>query len=155
MGSEEPRWLRATWWLLLVVAAFTVVFPLLDVAGILRSGIPSDHAAAFRALAGADFSSMRTSGPAHYISQLEYGYAVHELVFGLLFVVVVLVPFRRGEWWAWWACWIPLIGYAGYTVTFAHFATATLAYSLVPDVALPVLLLVQLRRFRAPRSLRV
>jgi hypothetical protein len=123
------------------------VFPVLDVAGILRAGIPSDHAAAFHTLAGADFGSVRSTGPGRYISQLEYGYALHELTFGLLFVVLVLIPFRRYEMWAWWTCWIPLIGYVGYTLTFAHFAPTTLGYSLVPDVALPVLLLVQLPRF--------
>ena len=109
MSSPEPVWLSAAWWLLLVVAATTVAFPVLDVAGILRSGLPSDHAAAYRTLAGVDVSSVRTTGPAHYITQLEYGYALHELTFGLLFVVLVLIPFRRGEMWAWWAGWIPLM----------------------------------------------
>lgn len=140
---------RVTWILLMVLAALTVVFPLLDLTGILRDGIPSDHAAAFRTLAGQDFASVRSSGIAHYVTQLETGYALHELTFGLFFLVIVAIPFRTGERWAWWACWIALIATLGYTLTFAHYSPTILAYSLVPSVGIPVLLLLQAPRFWA------
>lgn len=87
-------------WLLLLLALFPVVFPLLDMAGIMRSGIPSDHAAAYRALTGQDFGSAQSSGPGRYIQQLESGHALHELTFGLLFLVIVAIPLRIGERWA-------------------------------------------------------
>lgn len=108
-------WYLVTWLLLLLLALFFVVFPLLDLAGILRTGIPSDHAAAYRSLTGQDFPGAQAGGPAGYIRQLELGYAVHELTFGLFFVVIVAIPFRRGQRWAWWACWISLIASVGYT----------------------------------------
>jgi hypothetical protein len=142
-------WYRVTWLLLALLALLTVLFPLLDVSGILRSGIPSDHAAAFRTLAGQDFASIRTTGVGRYIQQLEYGYALHELTFGLFFLVIVLIPFRAGQRWAWWACWIALIATLGYSLTFAHYDATTLAYSLVPVVGIPVLLIAQAPRFWA------
>jgi hypothetical protein len=143
-------WHRVTWLLLLVLALLPVVFPLLDVAGTLRAGIPSDHAAAFRALAGQDFAAVQSTGPARYIRQLELGYAIHELAFGLFFLVIVAIPFRTGQRWAWWACWIVMLANVGYSVTFAHYSSTTLAYSLVPDVGIPVLLLAQAPRFFGP-----
>lgn len=145
-------WLRGTWLLLVAIALLTALLPSLDFAGIIREGIPSDHLAAYEALAGQAFSSLQGQGPARYIRQLESAYALHELTFALLFLVILLVPFRKGQFWAWWACWIPLIGYVGYTVTFARFGSATFAYSLVPDIAVPLMLLAQLPRFRAGSS---
>jgi polyferredoxin len=142
-------WYRATWLLLTLLALLTVVFPLLDVAGILRSGIPSDHAAAFRTLSGQDFSDIRSTGVGRYIQQLETGYALHELTFGLFFIVIVLIPFRAGQRWAWWASWIALIATLGYTLTFARYSTTTLVYSLVPTVGIPLLLITQAPRFLA------
>lgn len=133
---------RVAWWVLLVVSVLMLAFPLLDAVGILRAGIPADHAAAFQTLAGQPFSS--STGPAHYIRQLEWGYAIHELTFGLFFLVIVAIPLRAGQRWAWWACWIVLIANVGYTVTLAHFSANTLIYSLIPDLAIPALLLLQL-----------
>jgi len=65
----------------------------------------------------------------------------------LLFLVLVLVPLRRGELWAWCTCWVLLIAYVGYTVTTAQDGSTSFAYSLVADMGLPVLLVVQLSRF--------
>jgi hypothetical protein len=146
-GVSTSIWYRATWLLLVLLALLPVVFPLLDVAGTLRAGIPSDHAAAFRTLAGQDFSAVASTGPARYVRQLELGYALHELTFGLFFLVIVAIPFRAGQRWSWWACWIALLANIGYTLTFARYGATTLAYSLVPDVVLPLLLLAQVPRF--------
>jgi hypothetical protein len=123
------------------------LFPLLDMAGIVRSGIPSDHLAAYRALTGQDFGSVAPRGPARYIQQLEIGYALHELTFGLFFLAIVAIPFRQGRRWAWLACWISLIATVGYSLTFAHYSSTTLAYSLVPAIGIPLLLLSQAPRF--------
>ena len=69
---------------------------------------------------------------------LEVTYAVHELVFGLLFLIIVAIPFRRR---ARWACWVPMLANLTYTFAIAHYSTTTLVYSLIAVVALPVLLL--------------
>jgi hypothetical protein len=66
--------------------------------------------------------------------------------------VIVLIPLRHGKRWAWWSCWIALIAYIGYTITFAHYSSTTLAYSLVPDVAIPILLLVLAPRLLTKRT---
>jgi hypothetical protein len=78
-----------------------------------------------------------------YITLLEMGYALHELVFGILFVVVVAVPLRRGRWWAWWLCWVVLIADLGYTLTFGRYDPTVFSRSLIADLALPVLLVAQ------------
>ena len=57
----------------------------------------------------------------------------------LLFLVLVLVPLRRGELWAWCTCWVLLIAYVGYTVTTAQDGSTSFAYRRVADVGLPVL----------------
>jgi hypothetical protein len=138
--SDHLTWVA--WLLLAIIAVLLVLFPLLDVAGILKMGIPSDHTAAFRMLSGEDFTAFQSTGPAAYVRQFEFAYALHELTFGLFFLVIVLVPLRDGDRWAWWSCWIVLIAYVGYTITFAHYSSTTVVYSLVPDVAIPILLLV-------------
>ncbi len=141
-------WYLATWLLLVLLALFPVLFSVLDLAGIARSGIPSDHLDAYRALAGQAFGSA-SSGPESYIKHLEIGYALHELTFGLFFLVIVAIPLRLGQRWAWWACWIAMISTVGYSFTFAQFSPRTLAYSLVPDIGIPLLLLAQAPRFWA------
>jgi hypothetical protein len=80
---------------------------------------------------------------------LETGYAIHELVFGILFLVIVAIPLRRGQWWAWWACWVVLLADLGYTLTFGRHDAAVLSCSLIADFALPVLLLAQLPWLRS------
>jgi hypothetical protein len=75
---------------------------------------------------------------------VERGYALHELVFALLFLVTVAIPLRAGQRWAWWACWAVLIAYLGYTFTFGLHDHAILARSLIGVIALPILLAVQL-----------
>jgi hypothetical protein len=148
MPARIRRIDRVTWLLLLIAALFTVLFPLLDLAGTARSGLPSDHTAAYRALAGHAFPGVQPAGPTRYIHQLEYGYALHELTFALFFLVIVAIPVRTGQRWAWLTCWLILIATIGYTITFAHYSGKTLAYSLIPDIAIPILLLAQARRFR-------
>lgn len=152
MTARMGTWYRATWILLLILALFTVLFPLLDLIGIVRTGLPSDHAAAYRSLTGHSFPGVQAAGPARYIRQLEYGYALHELTFALFFLVIVAIPLRAGQRWAWLTCWLTLIATVGYTVTFARYSSKTLSYSLVPDLALPLLLLAQAPRFLGARA---
>jgi hypothetical protein len=72
---------------------------------------------------------------------LETGYAIHELVFGVLFLGIVTIPLRRGQWWAWWLAWVVLVADFGYTLTFGRHDATVFNRALIADIGLPVLLL--------------
>ncbi len=148
-APKQPRYLFVAWILLLLLGAFFLFASLSDLVADARTGLPSDHLEAFHAIAGLTWASARISSPrlAQYTTLLEVTYAVHELVFGLLFLIIVAIPFRRRSRWAWWACWVPLLANLAYTFTIAHYSTTTLIYSLIADIALPVLLLLHLPAF--------
>lgn len=141
---SDPWTLKVAWIVLLVLSAFLVLAPLLDIASDHSSGLPSDHHAAFAELTGQSWNAAKagTPGVAKYVTQLEYGYALHELTFALLFLAIVVVPFRRRQTWAWWACWAVMIANVGYAVTIAHYDSTLLRRSLIGVIALPVVLLV-------------
>ena len=145
----QPRYLFVAWILLLLLGALFLFGALSDLLADVRMGLPSDHLDAFSTLAGISWNSAQQSSPGitHYITSLEIAYAVHELVFGLLFLIIVAIPFRRRARWAWWACWVPMLANLTYTLTIGHYGTTTLAYSLIADVALPVLLLLHIPAF--------
>ncbi len=147
--GAEPLYLKVAWLLLVVLGLFPVLASILDLVSVRVNGIPSDHRAAFAAVAGVDWSAAQSAaaGVARYVSLLETGYALHELVFGLFFLIIVAIPFRRGERWAWFACWVVLIADLGYTFTLGRYDAALLRNSLVADLALPILLLMQAPRF--------
>jgi len=151
---DQPIYLRVAWVLLLVLSAFPVAASMADLVGIGNTGLPADHGAAFASVAGATWTTALAASPgvASYITLLEYGYAIHELVFGLLFLVIVAVPVRRGAAWAWWACWTVLIADIGYPLTFGRYDPTLLRQSLIADISLPIVLLVQVRRFFAAGS---
>lgn len=145
----QPRFLLVAWILLLLLGALFLFGSLSDLVADGRSGLPSDHLDAFSTITGITWPSAQQSSAkiTHYITSLEIAYAVHELVFGLLFLIIVAIPFRRRARWAWWTCWIPMLANLTYTFTIAHYSTTTLAYSLLADVALPALLLVHIPAF--------
>lgn len=137
------------WVLLLIIGAFTVLSSLFDLVADARTGIPSDHLGAFSNIAGVVWQSVQQSSPGitQYITRLEVAYAVHELVYGILFLLTLAIPFRQGARWAWWACWAVLLANLTYTITFgAHDSTIQIE-SLALDILVPVLLLVQIPRF--------
>jgi hypothetical protein len=145
----QPRFLLVAWILLLLLGVLFLFGSLSDLLADGRTGLPSDHLAAFSAIAGMSWSSAQQSSPriTQFITSLEIAYAVHELVFGLLFLIIVAIPFRRCARWAWWACWVPMLANLTYTLTIGHYGTTTLVYSLIADVTLPVLLLLQIPAF--------
>lgn len=147
--AKQPRYLLVAWILLLLLGAFFLFAALSDLAADAKMGIPSDHLEAFHTVASVAWSSAQQSSPkiTQYITLLEMTYAVHELVFGLLFLIIVAIPFWRRARWAWWACWVPMLANLTYSFTFAHYSTTTLTYSLVADIALPVLLLIHVPVF--------
>jgi hypothetical protein len=146
---KQPRYLFVAWILLLLLGVLFVFASLSDLAADARAGLPSDHLAAFSTITGGPWSAAKLSSPriTQYITLLEVMYAVHELVFGLFFLIIVAIPFRRRVRWAWWVCWVPMLANLTYTFAIAHYSTTTLVYSLVADVALPVLLLLHLPAF--------
>jgi hypothetical protein len=147
--SAQPPVLLAAWILLLLLGALFLFASCSDLLADIRSGLPSDHLDAFSKVAGMTWDSAKLSSPkiTQYITLLEMAYAVHELVFGLLFLIIVAIPLRRRARWAWWACWVPMLANLTYTLTIAHYSTTTLVYSLIADIALPVLLLVHTPAF--------
>ncbi len=149
LAPRQPRYLQVAWILLLLLGAFFLFASLSDLAADIRTGLPSDHLEAFHAIVGVTWASAQLTSPTltRYVTLLEVAYAVHELVFGLLFLIIVAIPFRRRALWAWWACWIPMLANLTYTFAIAHYSTNTLIYSLFADVALPVLLLIHVPAF--------
>jgi hypothetical protein len=148
-SPKQPAYLLVAWILLLLLGAFFLFASASDLAAEARSGLPSDHLEAFHAITGMTWSSaMRSSQEiTHYVTLLEITYAVHEMVFGLLFLIIVAIPFRRRNRWAWWACWVPMLANLTYTFAIAHYSTTTLTYSLIADAVLPVLLLLHVPAF--------
>jgi hypothetical protein len=147
--ARQSRGLLIAWILLLLLGGLFLFASFSDLIADARTGLPSDHIEAFHAIAGVTWASAKLASPAitQYVTLLEVIYAVHELVFGLLFLIIVAIPFRHRARWAWWACWVPMLANLAYTFTIAHYSTTTLAYSLVADIALPVLLLLHIPAF--------
>lgn len=145
----QSRFHLVAWILLLLLGAFFLFAAVSDLAADARTGLPSDHLEAFHTIAGMTWATAQQTSPAiaHYVTLLEVTYAVHELVFGLFFLLIVIIPFRRRSRWAWWACWIPMLANLTYTFAIAHASTTTLIYSLIADVVLPILLLVHIPAF--------
>ena len=110
-SRRGPWWHTASWIGLLLLGAFNVFAVAADLAADAGTGLPSDHTGTFTKLAGTSWASFKTARPgaAHYITLLGRGYALHELVFALLFLIIVAVPLRTRQWWAWWACWSVMI----------------------------------------------
>lgn len=86
-----------------------------------------------------DAAKRSAHGTTQYITLLEVAYAFHELVFALLYLIIVAIPFRRGMRWAWWACWVVEIANLAYLFTFGRHDSTIFARALVAAVALPVL----------------
>lgn len=146
---QQPRYLWIAWMFLLLLGAFFLFASLSDVVADSGIGLPSDHLEAFHVVTGMAWSSAQRSSPGitRYITLLEITYAVHELVFALLFLIIVAIPFRQRARWAWWACWVPMIANLTYSFTFARYSSTTLVYSLIADIALPLLLLLHAPAF--------
>jgi hypothetical protein len=146
---RQPGYLLVAWIFLLLLGAFILFAPVSDLVADAGTGLPSDHLEAFHAITGMSWVSAQQASPqiTRYVTLLEVTYAVHELVFGLLFLIIVAIPFRRRMRWAWWACWVPMLANLTYTFAIAHYSTKTLTYSIIADVALPVLLLLHVPAF--------
>jgi len=153
--SDSPRsYLTVAWILLLALGAFYLLAPLSDLISDAKTGIPSDHGTTFATVAGLPWAGAKQAMPklTNYITLLEVAYAVHELVFGILYLAIVAIPFRHRARWAWWACWTPMLANITYSLTFGRHDSTVLARSLVADIGLPILLLVHIPFFFGRRS---
>jgi hypothetical protein len=148
-ASKPSPIFTIAWVLLVIIGAFTILSSLFDLAADTRTGLPSDHLGAFSNIAGTVWQTAKQASPGitQYITQLEVAYAVHELVYGILFVLILAIPFRQGARWAWWACWAVLLANLTYTITFGAHDSTILIESLALDVLVPLLLLVQIPQF--------
>jgi hypothetical protein len=147
--AARRRYLTVAWMLLLVLGVFFLFAAVSDLAADARIGLPADHMSTFAQVAGVPWESATHASPrlTQYITLLEVAYAVHELVFGLLFLVIVAIPFRQGLRWAWWACWIPMLANLTYSLTFGRHDSTLLVRSLIADIGLPLLLFIHLPAF--------
>lgn len=78
-------------------------------ASLIVNPIPSDSGKI--RLTGLTWNQVLTTYPnfASYVVSLEEAIGSGLLVFGILAVVLIIVPFRKGQKWAWYAAWtIPL-----------------------------------------------
>lgn len=146
--TKSQRWSRPglfsiAWAGLLLLGAFPVLAAAMDLLSVARTGIPSDHQAAFQAVTGMSAAAAQAAAPGlvHYVRLLEIGYAAHELVFGALFLAIVAFPLRGRQRWAWWSCWAVLAADVVYTATFGAYSDTILRQSLIADIALPALLI--------------
>lgn len=138
--------------LLLLLGAFYVYGAAADLMSLAIHNLPADHQGTFAKLTGGTFSQVKSTSPgiASYITEVERGYALHELTFALLFIALIAIPFRRRQPWAWWAAWLPMIANLGYSFTFGVHDHTILTRSLIADIALPVLLIVHIPAFFRP-----
>lgn len=135
--------------LLTLLGLFMIFAVVSDLAADAAHGIPSDHQGTFSALSHSSWDQAHAADPGltNYVTLLERGYALHELTFALLFLVIVLIPFRRRQRWAWWSLWLLLIADLGYTLTFGVHDPTIFTRSLIAVIALPVLLLAHIPAF--------
>jgi hypothetical protein len=133
----------AAWGVLVLLAVFPVVVSILDVVRDGSVGVPADHEGTFATVTGTTWTDAQapTAGTARYVTLLERGYALHELTFGLPFLVVVVIPLRRKARWAWWACWVFMISAVGYVATFGAEDPAIFWRALAVTVMTPIALL--------------
>jgi hypothetical protein len=144
--TGSARWLTAGWIGLLAMGGFNLFAGTSDLAATFGNGLPADHAGTFARIAGAPWPAARQAQPAiaHYITMLERGYALHEITFAVLFLVIVAVGVRARRLWAWLACWAVMIAYVGYAATFGAHDPAIMTRALAAAIAVPVILLLQL-----------
>lgn len=151
---RRSRWLTAAWVGLLLLGGFYVFGATNDLLADARTGLPADHTGTFASVAGTGWATARHTAPGTtaYVTLLERGYALHELVYAILFLTILAIPFRQRRRWAWFACWTPTIANVGYALTFgAH--DSTIGYrSLIALIALPLLLLAHVPAFFGRRS---
>lgn len=141
-------WLAERAWIgLFAVAVLTILLSLLDLASDARTGLPADHAAAYQSLTSVSWDTARSTAPARFVTVLETGYALHELVYALFVAAIAAVPFRRGERWAWFPCWGAVLAAGGYALLMGSHNPTTLVEAGAETIFLAACLLLAVPRF--------
>ena len=109
-------WLqRNSWWGLVAIAAMLLLFGVLDVS----AGVEADPAIPL-GLSGLTLDELRAeSAIGLYLFDFmtrTNGWSL--VLLGGLLMVILLVPFRRGERWAWWTMWAIPVWAAGVAVLY-------------------------------------
>jgi hypothetical protein len=98
------RSIRArAWWLLVAIAIVVALFGLIDMA----SGLLADRAIT-TVITGLGVDELQGQDPAGYriadfISRTQ---GLNLLLLGILFAIILVVPYRAGRRWAWWTMWL-------------------------------------------------
>lgn len=150
-GGFRSGTARIAWFALLAVGAFLALGSVYDLITDARQQLPTDHASTFTAVTGTTWqeaaSVVHPTTP--YISIMETGYAVYELLFAAVFLALVVIPLRRGERWAWWCCWLIVAALVLFAALFGTHDAANL-YIAIGVAAIAALALL-LARPRAQR----
>lgn len=152
--GRSGQWLRfPALFVLMAAGVFLAVGAIFDLVSDARGQLPSDHAATFAALTGTTWqqASSVSGYSTAYITRAEAGYAAFELLFGLLFLIVVAIPLRRGERWAWWSCWLVLGAFSAFGALFGAYDSTNFEAAIVA-AGLAGLALFALRVYSQPRA---
>jgi hypothetical protein len=149
---------RSAWWFLVLVAVVLVIFGVLD----MLNGAQADPGISL-AIAGASPDEVRSAEPLGYrlFDFATRGLGLALVVLGLLFLAVLLGPYRRGRPWAWRATWLLPAWAIGVPLLYLAFGTAPGQPPAPPMVSGPIIailaaavLLLDRARFRNPPSER-
>ena len=119
------RWLRprkVAFVVLLAAGAFFAIGGAFDLLTDARGNLPSDHSGTLQAVAHMSWHQARfVAHPiTRYITRAETAYSAFQLLFGLMLLLVVAIPLRRGERWAWWSCWLLVPGFAAFGAVYGQ-----------------------------------
>jgi hypothetical protein len=115
--------------IVLAVGAFLALGSIYDLISAARNQLPSDHASTFTVLTGTSWQDAGAMAypTTPYIRILEIDYAIYEILFAALFLVVAAIPLRRGERWAWWCSWLIVFPLLTFAVLFGTHDSANFA----------------------------
>jgi hypothetical protein len=141
------RWLRprnAAFVVLLAAGAFFAIGGAFDVLADSRGNLPSDHTGTFQAVAHMSWQHARlVSHPiTRYITRAEAAYSAFQVLFGVMLLVLVVIPLRRGERWAWSCCWLLIPGFAAFGVVYGQHDSGNLWAAVVAAVIAAAALIV-------------
>ena len=106
--------------IVMVAAGFLAIGGVFDLVVDAGGKLPSDHTSTFNAVTGVTWQ--QAAAAPHpvtpYVTRAEAGYGAYELLFGVLLLVIAVVPLRRGESWAWWCCWLLVLAFATFASLF-------------------------------------
>jgi hypothetical protein len=140
--------------ILVLGGGFLAIGAIFDLATDAAGNLPADHQSAFKAVTSLTWQ--QATAVAHpvtpYVTRAEAGYAAYELLFGVLFLIVVAIPLRRGERWAWWCCWVLDLALAAFAALFGVHNPADLATAIVAGLLVAVALIALLPAGRAGQA---